>query len=139
MGYQPGARASWPLGRISAFAVDASVGTSDMEDQVSFAVCVNVEWPIDLIKGGGAKSAMTYGDCAAHLASPLAVDFSLRGSPKPSGNASARLARGCKPRVGAVMGPPPPALNTRLAENGSADAGTLADRERGEPRREDPT
>ena len=36
------------------------------------------------------------------------------------------------------MGPPPPALNTRLVEDGSADAGTLADRERGEPRREDP-
>ena len=48
------------------------------------------------------------------------------------------VARGCKPRVGAVMGPPPPALNTRLVEDGSADAGTLPDRERGEPRREDP-
>jgi hypothetical protein len=36
------------------------------------------------------------------------------------------------------MGPPPPALNARLVEDGSADAGTLADRERGEPRREDP-
>ena len=30
-----------------------------MEDRVSFAVCVNVEWPIDLINGGAAKSAMT--------------------------------------------------------------------------------
>ena len=109
-----------------------------MEDRVSFAVCVNVEWPIDLINGGAAKSAMTYGDCAAHLASPLAVDFSLRGSPNPSGNASARLARGCKPRVGAVMGPPHPTLNARLVEDGSAEAGTLPDRERGEPRREDP-
>ena len=36
------------------------------------------------------------------------------------------------------MGPLPPALNTRLVEDGSADAATLADRERGEPRREDP-
>jgi hypothetical protein len=80
---------------------------------------------------------MTYGDCAAHLASPLAVDFSLRGSPNPSGNASGRLARGRKPRVGAVMGPLPPALNTRLVEDDSADAATLADRERGEPRRDD--
>jgi hypothetical protein len=36
------------------------------------------------------------------------------------------------------MGPPPPALKARLVEDGSADAGTLPDRERGEPRREDP-
>ena len=49
-----------------------------------------------------------------------------------------RLARGRKPRVGAVMGPLPPALNTRFVEdNSAADAATLADSERGEPRRDE--
>ena len=36
------------------------------------------------------------------------------------------------------MGPPPPALDTRLVEDGLAGARTLPDREHGEPRREDP-
>jgi hypothetical protein len=36
------------------------------------------------------------------------------------------------------MGPPHPTLNARPVEDGSAEAGTPPDCERGEPRREDP-
>ena len=69
--------------------VDACIRTADLEDQMAFAVRVDVERPVELINGRATKSAMKNGDRSAHRIPPVACCTNATGFTNPRGNARA--------------------------------------------------